>query len=287
MPKLIMLKGLPASGKSTRAAEIVKNGSYIRVNRDLIRTMLHFDKWSGRNEDLTVQMEKSIAASALSTGVNVVVDDTNLNPKNRTMWEDFATGFGVEFKVEEVKTPMWECVTRDLVRDKAVGRAVIVNMALQYGLYPPTEKGFVLCDLDGTLCDIEHRLKYAKGEEKDWGKFFSGLSEDVLRGTTLAILEEYRAAGHKIIFVSARPENYREATELWLRKNLPADFQWETLIMRKANDKREDSIVKQQVLDTYFKSYPVAMVIDDRPRVIAMWRKNGLNVTDVGPGIDF
>ena len=287
--KLLLLKGLPASGKSTIAKEIVAQGGWVRVNRDLLRTMLHFDKWSGRNEDLTVEAEKSIVRYCLGKKINVVVDDTNLNPRNKDMWKEVANEFpGTNFEVQEIPTPMEVCIERDKGREKAVGRDVITNMALQYGLYPKPAKGFVLCDLDGTLCDIEHRLKYAKGEEKDWGKFFAGIPDDKLRQETLDKLLAYEEAGHEIIFVSARPEDHREATEVWLEKALNGYRIHKTLIICTAHNKRDDVEVKQQVFDNYFKDkYPIEVVIDDRPKVIRMWRENGLNVIDVGPGVEF
>jgi hypothetical protein len=46
--------------------------------------------------------------------------------------------------------------------------------------------------------------------------------------------------------------------------------------------------VKNQMLDTYFPDKNVIRaVIDDRPSVIRMWRENGLDVIDVGKGIEF
>ncbi len=283
------MKGLPASGKSTLAKTIVAQGDWVRVNRDLIREMLHFNKWSGRNEDMTVSAEIAIVKSFLKgKKTSVVVDDTNLNPKNEVMWRAIAHETQATFEVNEVKTDIQTCVERDQGREKAVGRAVIVNMALQYNLYPKPAKGFVLCDLDGTLCDITHRLKYAKGEDKDWGKFFAGIPDDLLRTETLDKIIAYEEAGHEIIFVSARPENYRDLTEAWLEKMLKGYVIHKTLIMRRANDKRDDTEVKQQIFDTYFKDkYPVEVVIDDRPKVIRMWRANGLEVIDVGSGEEF
>jgi hypothetical protein len=49
------------------------------------------------------------------------------------------------------------------------------------------------------------------------------------------------------------------------------------------HDKREDTEVKQAMLDRYFSDRSkIALVIDDRPSVMRMWRENGLNVVDVG-----
>lgn len=141
MPKLLMLKGLPASGKSTRAKEIVATGNYVRVNRDLLRTMLHFEKWSGRNEGLTVDAEKAIAAAALVSGTSVVVDDCNLNHSNKDMWKELAKGCNATFETENIPTSMAECIERDKGREKAVGSHVITNMAPPVRIVPKASSG--------------------------------------------------------------------------------------------------------------------------------------------------
>lgn len=288
MSKLLLLKGLPASGKSTRAKEIVDTGNYIRVNRDLLRTMLHFDKWSGNNEGMTVEAEKSIAANALANGINVVVDDCNLNNGNADMWKEVAKAFEASFQVEKMKTSMEECLERDLGREKPLGRHVIINMALQYGLYPKPAKGLILCDLDGTLCDIKHRLHFVKGETKNWKAFFKAMPDDELRLDTVDKLLTFEEMGHEIIFVSARPETYRQETEAWLEKKMKGYPLHKTLIMRNSKDMRDDVEVKEQFYDKFFKGkYPIEAVIDDRPKVIRMWQSLGLNVIDVGEGVEF
>lgn len=286
MSKLIMLSGLPASGKSTKAKEIVGTGNYVRVNRDLLRTMLHFDKFSGRNEGMTVEAEKRIATLALANGLNVVVDDTNLNLKNKEMWSSIAQSSEASFEHINIDTDWETCVSRDSTREKAVGRSVIVNMALQYGLVPKPKKGYVICDLDGTLCDVEHRRHHVQGVTKDWLAFFSEMANDPVRIEVARMVAEYYTQGYDIIYVSARPEQYRQITENWLKFNtLNLNF---SLIMRRANDTRQDTEVKQEILNTYFPDKSsIFKVIDDRPSVIRMWRSNGLDVVDVGKGEEF
>lgn len=290
MSKLIMMKGLPASGKTSRSTEIVRSGGkFIRVNRDLLRTMLHFDKFSGSNEGFTVYIEKGIAKSALSSGYNVVVDDCNLNPKNEEMWRGIAHETGAKFEVEEVETPVAQCIERDANRTDKVGRDVIMRMALESKLYPHPEKAFVLCDLDGTLCDIKHRLKYARGPEKDWDKFFAGVSGDTLRNSTRDVLHNYLSNGYEVILVSARPERCREDTVKWLWENGQVEgLSYKALFMRGNHDKRDDVLVKGDMYDKLFKDkYKIETVIDDRPKVIRMWMEKGLSVIDVGNQIDF
>lgn len=51
MQKVIVLKGLPASGKSTWAKNLVlKDSTYKRINKDDLRAMLDASKFSKENE---------------------------------------------------------------------------------------------------------------------------------------------------------------------------------------------------------------------------------------------
>ena len=57
--------------------------------------------------------------------------------------------------------------------------------------------------------------------------------------------------------------------------------------MRRAGDFRPDDIVKQEILDRRLRKEDIKLVVEDRPRVIGMWRRNGLEVEDVGDGVEF
>jgi hypothetical protein len=57
--------------------------------------------------------------------------------------------------------------------------------------------------------------------------------------------------------------------------------------MRKASDFRPDDVIKQEILEKHFKKDNVELVIEDRPRVIRMWKRNGLKVQQVGTGEEF
>lgn len=294
MAKLKLLQGLPASGKSTRAKEIVGQGNWIRVNRDLLRTMLHFDKWTGKNEAITVEAEKSLVLAMLWKGKNVVVDDCNLGQRNIEMWKSVVDAANTEdgvkatFEIERIETHWFDCIKRDLERENSVGKDVILNMAIQHKLYEKPAKGFVVCDLDGTLCDISHRLHYVKrpeGEKKDWKSFFEEIGDDDMRKDTYDRVAGFIKDGYEVILVSARPDTYRKATKDWLKKY--PFFQYTALLMRRGDDKRPDTEVKKDIYERYLKGYKIHKVIDDRPSVIRMWREQGLDVIDVGGGVEF
>lgn len=287
--KLTVLSGLPASGKSTLASEIIKKtGNTVRVNRDLLRTMLHFDVWKGKHEEMTINAEIALAQFFLSH-CNVIVDDCNLNPKNIERWKALVSVIpGCRFEHIKIETDLLECIHNNYGRGESVPREVIYNIALQYGLAPKPTFGYVLCDLDGTLANIDHRLPFAKGETKNWKKFFELIPNDTVNVDVLDMVMKYEDEGFWIIFMSARPDTYRKVTLEWLEKVFEGYPAWKTLIMRKGNDKRPDTEVKKQMLETYFPDKSlIHKIIDDRPSVIRMWKELGLDVIDVGKGIEF
>lgn len=284
--KLIMLRGLPASGKSTKAEELIAGGGeFYRVNRDLLRKMLHNNIFTHQREKITIDTQTLIVAALLAEGKNVIVDDTNLGEKHETIWRGVAEAYNAKFEIIDMMETVTyeECLDRNHVRENRVPDGVIENMALQYGYTAATK--ILVCDIDGTVADLSHRLQYAKGDTKDWKKFFSLLSEDTARmdvyNSARLFAEENDAA---LVFVSARPEDYREETEQWLRDN---GMNYDNLLMRRKGDKRQDTDVKSDIYNRYLKQYEIVRVYDDRPSVIRMWREKGLLVEDVGNGEEF
>jgi predicted kinase len=287
--KLVAMRGLPASGKSSKAKEIIKGGGeFYRVNRDLLREMLHHNIWTGKREGVTVDAAQMLVANLLQQDKNVIVDDTNLGDKHIEMWKMMAQQFGAKFEIIDMmkETDVTECITRDAARtDKnPVGKAVIMNMAVQYD-HLNLDK-IVVCDIDGTVADCKHRLHHLQGEKKDWKGFFSEMDKDTPRKDVYKnALNDAKAHDAQLLFVSARPEDYREVTEQWLRDNGMDSYTH--LIMRRKGDKRPDTEVKFDIYKQYLKQYDIIKVIDDRPAVIEMWREQGLEVEDVGEGKDF
>ncbi|HCR35808.1 TPA: hypothetical protein DIU22_02080 [Candidatus Woesebacteria bacterium] len=296
MSKLIILSGLQASGKSTKAKKIVTQGNWVRLNKDLLRTMLHFDKFSGRNEGLTRDAERTLAKTFLKNDINVVVDDTNLGEQHKQSWQALAIECNASFEHTFIDTELNECLNRNTNRANPVPSHVIVQTAMQYQMYPQPKKSFVICDLDGTLADITHRLHFVKvpdGQKKNWNAFFENVYYDAVRWDIVKLLKEYVSQGHPFVLVSGRPERCRADTEKWLFEQIYDNLEWQgldkhiTLIMRQNHDKRDDDILKTDIYNKYLKHYPIEVVIDDRPRVLRAWAMLKLRTIDVGPGIEF
>lgn len=288
MPKLIIMQGLPASGKSTMAKTIIEeSGNTVRLNKDLLRTMLHFDKFSGHNEKATQEASLQLAQHFLFEKMNVIIDDTNLNPKTVNRWKMLAASMDAKIECHDLtNVPVEDCVERDSKRENKVGSHVIQKMALQYSGYMRDEP-VVICDLDGTLCNIEHRLHFVQIEigKKDWRGFFDGISGDSLREDVwTSVQKQCNDNAATLILVSARPEDYRKSTEEWLERH---GIEYGLLIMRESGDKRVDTEVKSGIHEKYLSKLNIIKVFDDRPSVVRMWRAKGLEVEDVGDGIEF
>lgn len=291
MSKMIIMKGLPGCGKSTEAERIIREqGNVVRINKDLLRLMLHFDKFNYKNENITKNVAYSIAKTCLGNNINVIIDDTNLNPGVMQGWKDLAREMGAKVEVIDLThVPALECVDRDTKREKYVGGTVIKNMAMRYGLTSFQKDNVVLCDIDGTISDTTHRLHFvqpAEGEKKNWKGFFDNMHLDPVRKDVQKMLVELYNQGYTIIFMSARPDTYKEVTLSWLRDNY-LSFAY-TLIMRQANDKRPDTETKRDMINLHFPDKGVIHAIfDDRPSIIRLWKDMGLNVIDVGKGVEF
>ena len=142
----------------------------------------------------------------------------------------------------------------------------------------------VVFDIDGTLANIEHRLDYIRSKPKNWKAFDAGIPNDKVNEPVAEVFQQMAKAGNTIILASGRNERSRHATVDWLRKN-GLNF-YQQLYMRKADDFRSDDIVKQEILDQIIADYGKKpdMVFDDRPRVVRMWRDNGIFVFNVYQG---
>jgi predicted kinase len=288
MSKLIIMQGLPASGKTTKAREILKSdGNAIRVNKDELRLMLHGDrKWNGKQEKITNKVQSAMIVSGLGQNKTVIVDDTNLNPNRVESLKQLAKGHKVE--VLKVDTPFDECICRDRCREKSVGRDVIERMAIKSGLYPYS-RHFILCDLDGTIADLSHRLQYITGDVKDYDKFYDNaevLKDGFYSGIFDEFVQDYANAWDaEIVFFSGRSDVCREGTLQWLYKW--TGMKEPLLFMRREGDYRPDHIVKKEMYNSIFNEGDVLRVYDDRPSVIRMWREMGLEVVDCGNGEEF
>jgi predicted kinase len=130
--KLIICRGLPGSGKTTKALEWLAEDptTRARVNRDDLRAMIYNGVWLGQEgEELIRKARDRMIDLFLHSGRSVVCDDTNLSPKAFNDFEKTAYYAGVETEVWDLTdVPLEECIRRDAARERSVGEDVIRTM---------------------------------------------------------------------------------------------------------------------------------------------------------------
>ena len=280
MPQLLMLKGLPASGKSTWAKnKVASDHNWTRVNKDDLRDMLHGGKHSKANEKIIITVRDAIIIAALQKGRNVVVDDTNFAPYHETRLREIATLYMAAFEIKEFPIDLDEAIRRDLGRARSVGESVIRRMYTDYLLpkikveYKPGLQDVIIVDMDGTLTDHGTRNVYDPTDAH----------LDQPHYHILHLVKNYMSLNRKVIIVSGRDEGTgRRATEKWLMEH---DIHPIMVLMRPSGDMRKDSIVKKELYDTHIKGkFNVEFVLDDRNQVVNMWREQGLPCLQVADG---
>jgi predicted kinase len=295
LAKLILLIGESGSGKSTKAGELLKQAqeegrSCVRVNRDSIRQMLwgKDSSWDLRlkreNENLVKRIEEKIVHEALMNSFDIIIDDINLSEKTQNKWKTLAENYTknhnpVKFEVIKMDTSFDECILRDMRRtgQEQVGRAVIERQFLQSGRADFGTKKIVIVDVDGTLCDSDGIRSPYDESRVIFDKPYPVIVKWV----------QQLAPFYTIVIMSGRHCSAGNDTISWLNDYyVPFDH----ILCRNSGDNRPDEIVKAELLEGMYRCgvtpEQIAFILDDRPKIISMWRSKGLKVFPVRGAIE-
>ena len=138
---LIVLGGLPASGKSTYAEMLVERGQFCRVCPDLIRKELYGNESIQGNGRKVFKIAFDAIQRLGKQNFNVVFDATNIHADRRKeLVEEMRPYFDIIiFKWFDVATAV--CLERNRQRERQVPEEVIWRMA-KTAIVPTTEEGF-------------------------------------------------------------------------------------------------------------------------------------------------
>lgn len=129
IPVLLMMQGIPGSGKSTIAEEISNIFENTTVfSSDKLRQELFGDVNNQKNNNnLFIELHRRIKRN-LSEGNNVIYDATNINKKQRIAFINELKKYPC-YKVNVlIMTPYNKCLERDHNRNRTVGEKVIRKM---------------------------------------------------------------------------------------------------------------------------------------------------------------
>lgn len=296
--KVVFMQGLPGSGKSTFAKEeLVDKLGFKRVNKDDLRAMLDNGKWTKDNEKTINEIQETIILALIAGGHSVVIDNTHIFGNHIDRITGLIRGSGytdIDISTHFMDTPLSVCIARDSSRQEPfyVGRKVIRQMYeavkdkyIAKYKYNPDLPEAIIVDIDGTLAHMTDRSPY------DYTKVLTDSVDEVVR----ELVQRYQTPdpvtgfpGVYTLIVSGRDDSCKEDTIKWLNDN---GIKFDELHMRdmsrvdETGKKIDDRIIKREIFDKWIRNrYNIRFVLDDRNRVVEMWRSLGLKVLQVGEG---
>lgn len=294
MVKLILTRGIPASGKTTWAVRwvAVDPDNRVRVNRDDLRANM-YNKYHGVDEQAVTVAQHAAVKALLKAGKSVVVDDTNLKSANVKTLMKLGLSAGAEVEFQDFEIDVDAAYIRDKNRTRSVGLDVIMAFESRYlrkGKLPPVPvltdapvkfapyehveglPAAILVDIDGTLAHMTNRGPY------DTSKYADDAIDPVIR----ALVNLHAVAGYDIVVMSGRDAAFKDVLVTWLNRH---GVLWNDIYMRPEGDTRNDAIVKNELYERYIKGrWNVPFILDDRNRVVEMWRDKGMKVLQVAEG---
>ena len=148
-------------------------------------------------------------------------------------------------------------------------------------------KNTIIFDLDGTLALIDKRRDLSR---KPNGKIDfkilhdpSNIHLDKPNWPVIKMAQLFAEQGFNIVIFSGRSDKTILTTRSWLTHNR---VPFHKLVMRphKTMHFIPDDILKRDMLDTHVDINDIFMVVDDRQKVVDMWRNLGLTVFQVAEG---
>lgn len=282
--EIIILVGPPGSGKSTYCSTVLS--SYYRISQDDMGKEEHF----------------SIFTKQLALGRDIVIDRMNFSVEQRERYLAPAKAAGYKTKIIVFHVPFDTCYSRCVTRENhpTIKTPRDASKALHFFFrkyervsdseadevirlgWDGEKETAIICDLDGTLTNINHRMAALNGssdsketQKRDWKAFFSGIPNDSVNNWCAEIIHRFRDS-HPIVYCSGRPDDHRKATEKWLFDNC---LESEHLFMRRRNDFRKDDIIKEIILEFELKTrYDILFWLDDRKQVVDKIREHGIVV---------
>lgn len=131
-PTLILLCGIPGSGKTTWAKNYIsKNPDFVHLSSDAIRAELYGDEnIQGNPVEVFTLMQKK-AVESLNAGYNVVYDATSMTRKDRAGIISMCPKF-THIQCNIIWAPIETCIERDTTRERTVGKEVIDRMLKRF-----------------------------------------------------------------------------------------------------------------------------------------------------------
>lgn len=146
---------------------------------------------------------------------------------------------------------------------------------------PTSGNGIVIVDLDGTLSDGTHRLHLLPTRDlhltESWSAFNGAAIGDKPIQNTIDVVNMLWRAGMGVVILTGRSDEVEVDTLMWLDYH---KVKFDHLIMRRADDNRKDTVIKEEVLRAIGIEH-IKCAFDDSPNVIKHFRSLGITTYQV------
>lgn len=131
-PSLILLVGIPGSGKTTYAEKYIEeHPGTVHLSSDKIREELWGNEATQGDNNEVFSLMQSRAIEVLNNGLSVLYDATNVTRKDRAYIISLCPKF-VKIECHIVWAPIETCIERDAARERTVGKEVIDRMLKRF-----------------------------------------------------------------------------------------------------------------------------------------------------------
>ena len=133
--------GVSGSGKTTHGEKRCAEGNWICLDRDDMRFSLkkvpdwNLYKFDKKVERMVTEMHTAAFYSAAKEGYNVVIAETNLNPRTRAKWKGICEDAGYEVEFVEMHIELDEAIRRNAIRDNGLPEKVIRQQWIAWTKY--------------------------------------------------------------------------------------------------------------------------------------------------------
>ena len=140
-------------------------------------------------------------------------------------------------------------------------------------------KNTIIFDLDGTIALVDKRREASKlpDGKLNWNEWSnpSNIKLDEPNEPVIKMAQLFAEDGFNIVILSGRSDKTERTTRSWLSRNR---VPFHKLVMRphKTMNFVPDEILKKDMLDKHIDIDDIFMVVDDRQKVVDMWRSLGL-----------